>query len=144
LCISIHLHQFTLFLHPLQAAPFAGRLNIMPAPLHYNLHLCQMNPAAEILIGFYGLYTQWCLCMRVWGVRQWAFTEAWRKRGKNQLKNEWKWKNDSGCWGSVGLSGILFLSLALFPSPCIFPYPLYIFTLPLLYAIIAQWPFQCF
>lgn len=97
----------------------------MCASLHYNLHLCQMNPAAEILIGFYGLYTQWCLCMWVWGVRQRAFTEAWRKRKKIKLKNEWKWKNYFGCWGSVGLSGILFLSLSLsflFPLPHISVY----------------------
>lgn len=130
---STCLHRSSLFLHPVLAAQIAGRLNITPASLHYNLHLCQMNPAASILIGFYGLYTQWCLCMWVWGVRQRAFTEAWRKRKKSFRK--WmeveKWFS---CWGSVGLSGILSLS---------FPWLLYIFTLTLSHFIplsSCQWP----
>ncbi len=133
---SMCLHRSSLFLHPVLAAQIAGRLNITPASLHYNLHLCQMNPAASILIGFYGLYTQWCLCMWVWGVRQRAFTEAWRKRKKSFRK--WmeveKWFS---CWGSVGLSGILSLS---FPPSLSFPD--YFTSLHSFYpsVIICQWP----
>lgn len=74
-----------------------------------------------------------------------SFHRSMKKGEKNQLKNEWKWKNDFGCWGSVGLSGILFLSLS-FLSPPSPSFPVY-FTPTLshfsLYVIISQW-LACF